>query len=527
MTALRRAPMWVLSVLVALVLLHVLVAPLYGPYRYDRTHAAIAALLFVIALPAAAWGVRRLAPWLEVRPWVRRGLVAAHLLALVLVQLTVGNAIAVPPGFDAGIVHTIAGTFALELPLGVGLPDYMATYPNNWLLISVLHHWYDLWLGLGGQDVLTAAVVLNALALTSSVLMAYLTARRMSRPAAAYVLLGLSWIFIGLSPWVAVPYSDTLAMPFTAAVLYLFSLERASGAATWWRALLWFVMAALGLIGYHVKPTAVFVLGAVIVVALVAGRRPKRSTVPTGAAYALAVVVGVVLASVAVSAATDGIRTTASDIDPALRLDVSHFLKMGAQSTPGPYNDYYGVYSDDDIAETRALEPGRERIEGNVERYVERVGEMGPVGYPKFLWDKAAWFAGDGSFFMWGEGGMVLDPMPWTATDGLSSGIQDWFYLGGDHWPTLFAFWQGAWVVVLLLVALTPFARRSETGGPVAAAARVSLLMLLVFLMLFEARARYLVLYLPHVLLVAALTLDSLTGRATTRLKRVEGSPAG
>jgi hypothetical protein len=525
----RRAPVWLLSVVAGLVLLHVLVAPLYGPYRYSRTHAVLAAVLFAVVLPALTLGVHRVVPWLEQHPWARRALVCANAAALVLVQYAVGNALAIPPGFDAGIVHTIAGTFALELPLGVGLPDYMAAYPNNWLLISVLAHWYDLWLALGGQDVLTAAVVLNALALTISVCLTYLAARRMARPATAYVLLCLSWLFIGLSPWVAVPYSDTLAMPFTAFVLFLFSLERADGAARWWRAVLWCAMAATGVVGYQVKPTAIFVLGAVALVAVTAGRRPSRSTLLAGSAYAGAALAGVLLASAAVSVAVDGVEATAatSQVEPSFRLDASHFLKMGAQSKPGPYNDYYGVYAEDDIAETRTLQPGLERTRFNVERYLERVADMGPVGYPKFLWGKATWFAGDGSFFMWGEGGMVLDPMPWTATDPLSRHLQDWFFLGGDHWPTTFATWQGAWIVVLLLLVLTPLARRDEVGAPVPDAARISLVLLIAFLLLFEARARYVVLYLPHVLLVAALTLDSLTGRATERVRRARATSAG
>ena len=529
MTALRRVPVVALSAVVALVLLHVLVSPLYGPHRYDRTDAVVAATVVAVALTVAAWGAGRLVPWLEQHRWVRRGLVVAHLAATVVVQCTVGNAISVPPGFDAGIVHTIAATLALERPLAEGLPFYLAVYPNNWLLTSVLHRWYDLWLDLGGQDVLTAAIVLNAVALTASVVLAYLTLRRMSRPAAAYVLLGLSWVFIGLSPWVAVPYSDTLAMPFTALVLYLFSVERTTSGARWWRALLWCGMAATGVVGYHVKPTAVFVLGAVVLVALVCSGRPARSTALAATTYAGAVVAGVVVASALVSTATDGLAARAVDVDPSLRLDASHFLKMGAQQGAGPHNDYYGVYSEGDITETRTLEPGPERIKRNVERFAERVAEMGPLGYPRFLWDKAAWFGGDGSFFMWGEGGMVLDPMPWTATDDLSAGIRSWFFIGGDHWSTLFALWQGAWLVVLLLVALTPLGRRADVGGPVAGAARVSLLVLIVFLLLFEARSRYLVLYLPFVLLVASLTLDSLVARVATRggVRRGAVTPSG
>ena len=527
MRIVRRAPVWVLSAMAALILLHVLVAPLYGAYRYDRTHAAVAAALVAVVLPAAAWVLHRIVPWLEVHHWVRRALVAAHALALVLVQLTVGRALAVYPGFDAGMVHMISHTTVLGQPLDAGLASYVAAYPNNWLLISVVQHAYDAWVGLGGENVLLSAVVLNALALTSSVCLAYLTARRMSRPATAYVLLGLSWIFIGLSPWVAVAYSDTLAMPFTAAVLYLFSVERTSDTQPLVRTLLWSAMAFLGVVGYHVKPTAVFVLGAVVVVALVAGPRPSRSWVLTGAVRAGAVLAGVVLATVAVSAATDGLRTTASSVDPSVRLDVSHFLKMGAQAQPGPYNDYYGVYSEEDVTESRSLAPGGERTERNVERYLERVRDMGPLGYPQFLWHKAAWFTGDGSFFMWGEGGAVLDPMPWTATDDLSVGIRDWFFIGGDRWATLFAFWQGAWVVMLLLLALTPLARRDDVGGAVPAAARLSILMLLAFLLLFEARARYLVLYLPLVLLMAALTLDAITTRVHARVRRAAGTRAG
>jgi hypothetical protein len=214
-------------------------------------------------------------------------------------------------------------------------------------------------------------------------------------------------------------------------------------------------MALVAIVGYHVKPTAAFVLVAVVVVALGSAGSRTRSAVLAGAANAGAVLAGVVLASVAVSGATDGLRATASSIDPSVRLDVSHFLKMGAQAKPGPYNDYYGAYAEEDVSETRALEPGRERIVRNVEAYAERVAEMGPLGYPMFLWHKAAWLAGDGSFFMWGEGGSVLDPMPWTATDSLSAEIQEWFFIRGDRWATLFALWQGAWVVVLTMAALT------------------------------------------------------------------------
>ena len=72
-----------------------------------------------------------------------------------------------------------------------------------------------------------------------------------------------------------------------------------------------------------------------------------------------------------------------------------------------------------------------------------------------------------------------------------------------------------------LAVAL---ARREDVDGAVPSAARLSLLVLLAFLLLFEARARYLVLYLPLVLLMATLTLDAVVTRVVARVRRAAGT---
>lgn len=224
-----------------------------------------------------------------------------------------------------------------------------------------------------------------------------------------------------------------------------------------------------------------------------------------------AVIGSFVLTTLVVERANERLVTSSSAADDQLTLNVTHFLKMGAQARPGSYNDYYGVYFEDDITATRALRPGSQRFWGNVEVYVDRVRGMGPLGYPFFLAQKLAWFAGDGSFFMWGEGGMTANPMAWSVTDPASRTIQDWFYLEGEHYPTLYSLWQGAWLLVLALVALGPATQSRDTGRDIVTAVRLGVVMLVVFLLFFEARARYLYLYLPSVMVLASLALDDVT----------------
>lgn len=524
MTLVARAIALALGSILSVAVLHTVVSPLYGAYRYDSGPVLLASTVAVGGLVGLTLLLARLAGALEARPWVRRPVVAAVLAILLHAQLQVGWAIRIAPGWDASAVAGVGERLALGLPDDPSHQLYVGSYPNNALLIAVHHVWDRLALAAGRTDLWTAGVVLVALAMTSAVALAYLAARRLGGPVTAYLTLALSLVFVGVSPWAAVSYSDTLTMPFPAAVLYLFSLERGASRVRV-RAAMWCAMAAVSAVGYALKPTAVFALAAGVLVALVAGAAAGRGRWRALGAYATAVAVGSVAGGVLVGqvVATWGIAPVeGAEVN---QLNVTHFLKMGAQQRPGPHNDYFGAYLESDVAETRAM-PVEERTVLNVERYLERVEAMGPVGYARFLERKAAWTLGDGSFFAWSEGGMMAEPTPWLATDPGSVRIQRWVGLHGDRYAVTFSVWQGTWLVVLLLVAAAAVSRTREQVDPVATMARASLLMLIAFLLLFEARSRYLYLYLPYFLALAGLSL-SVHVPAVTRGLRRRVRPAG
>ena len=91
----------------------------------------------------------------------------------------------------------------------------------------------------------------------------------------------------------------------------------------------------------------------------------------------------------------------------------------------------------------------------------------------------------------------------------------------GAHFDILLAWWQVVWLAVLALVAVPAVWWRRERFTPPAAMLRLGLLMLLAFLLLFEARPRYLYLDPPYFFVLAGLTVVAIVGAR----RRAHGVP--
>ena len=112
---------------------------------------------------------------------------------------------------------------------------------------------------------------------------------------------------------------------------------------------------------------------------------------------------------------------------------------------------------------------------------------------------------------------MTVDPTPFIAQDARSRYLQRWFGYHGDRFAWVVDFWQVFWLLTLLLAAVPLLLRRSSLFGPVPTMARLALLMLLGFLLLFEARARYVYVYVPYFVVLAALSVDAVAARLPLR----------
>lgn len=482
-----------------------------GPY-------GTSALLFwlvlaVAALPLALRGLARVGRVIDHGPRVPRILIPGSVLMTGFgVQLVIGYTTLREPGFDA---HRIFHS-AVDLAHGVEPePEYFMEYPNNIFLLFGLSRYFAVIKDLGVQDadLLLGAVVLNAVFLTAGMWVTYLTARRLGGGTVAITSLVLAAPFVVVSPWIGTPYSDTLALVFPVLILatYLRARDAASARSRWpW----WILTGIITAIGYSIKPTVIFATVAVVVVLLCAGiarRDGVRSMIePFGVVATLGVVFIATLSSITwVEDAAGVVSFDIAGNEQAFPL--THFMKIGAKGEGG--------YSAEDVIATRA-QPPQDRFGHGLDVYLDRVRDMGAGGYVDFLAGKQLRAFGDGSFYQWGEGEML--DFPFSHDDSLSLAVQEVYAPGGDQHGRLLLFWQVMWVMTLGLVAAPLVLRGRIVFGDPATVMRLAILGLMVFLMLFETRSRYVYLYVPYFAILAAISAGAVATALSSARRQTE-----
>ena len=375
------------------------------------------------------------------------------------------------------------------------------------------------------------AVTGNGIALAVTLGVVGFLVRRVAGVGMALAAQLLVVVLVGFSPWMSVPYTDLPAMPFVvgAVALGVLAVERRS---SWARVLLWAASALAVAVAYVIKTTPAVVLVALVLLVLVVTLQPggtaalrRRRLVRgvVGAAAALATFAVGVLGFTATSTAVSGIDTAhvRADVTPP----IGWWLANGMNSRPTPA-------AAPATAATAApwstpSREGRLRDGAYARGYIaQRWDERGLPGTVSFYASKAVWNWGDGMFWAWGEGGDAVRAAPvhtgpvakalWsvrTTRTGTSTDIR------AD-------LTQALWLAVLLLAGL---------GALVVRPRRDVLLMVIVllgaagFTLLFQGRSRYIFVFAPVAVTMAAVSLPAVRARLTwptrvaPRTRRPEG----
>lgn len=398
-------------------------------------------------------------------------------------------------GWDAGAVREAS---ILPAPLSQTLVadgwyySYFSRFPNNLLLLILLR----------AQDRIRAAVVPQMaesvffaiismlLVSLSFYLFTRVSAKLLGQGGFAQLADIIFFVLVGLSPWYMIPYSDTYGLFFCTLMLYLLVCHGDSLPA----------LIALGLLsaaGYSIKPTCIFVL---IATCLVWVLESWGSSVIRKALSNVAIVLLAFIVSLAgVHAATEKLDITWDDNS---RFTMSHYLMMGLN------DETDGVFSHDDsiLSMTQATVEAREEVNKAVTK--ERLETYGPLGLARHLIKKTLVCFNDGTFAWLGEGDFIHETVG-TASDDSSNFFRSYIYppeSPSEEVPyRLFCtIEQTLWLVCLVGIPLGLLRQRrhrdpseKECGsvqpGWLVLAYCVGAILL--FLLAFEARARYLYLY--------------------------------
>lgn len=443
--------------------------------------------------------------------------------ALFLVQLFVIDKNYFYSGWDVGKFRYYVADMNRGIPFQEteGALEY-SIYRNNLFLFYCAYLMQKAGAFLGLWEPYVLCVCGSALSVNLACLLGQRVLSRLTRNP---FILGL-YTFVGsvyviLSPWILIPYSDTYGMLFAMLGIWgLVCLERPRRK--------WPVTIFAAVIGYLVKPTCIFPLFAAVIffgIRYLLHWKEKKKIL--GLMAAVTILAWLVQAGILFWIQQD------LDFEPekGMGIPLIHYVMMGINL------ESWGSYNYEDFLFTSGIEDRQERIEAVKERLLQRAGSYSLQDWKQLIKNKTlnnfndgtfAW-AWEGMFFeaMLGEEGFFADLFNQTL---VLPGTQEGSGVYFAHSRTVA---QGIWLWILLGIC---FSACDLRGFRRERACMFTVLCgLMVFVMLFEGRARYLFLYAP-VFLILSLSgyealyrrlLSGLRGGRTALRNAEKGSSAG
>ncbi|KRN82024.1 hypothetical protein IV43_GL001687 [Ligilactobacillus acidipiscis] len=373
--------------------------------------------------------------------------------------------------------------------------EYLSVYPNNVLLFLYER---GVWLLLNKPGIAGLTVALsriNILLIDSSLIFCGLALRNLFNKRTAQIYLLLALFLMGLSPWIAVPYSDIWSFFFSSiAICLTIWMYRAQN--RWSKICPAFLLAFVVTGSYFMKPSLIIFYIAAGIVAFIAFLAKKKSIgILSLATLSLTTIILIF------SFSTYQKNISFLQLNDNRALSIMHFAAMGSINK-GAYNqaDYYA---------DKAIKNPEKRTQHDIKTYKRRIKGYKNIGnYQRFLVRKHVYNTADGTFNWSGNGIKILfDQDKGNFAQKLFTTEKISFY---RH--TLFSFpIQIVWVVTLILILFSVPNQRLFTQ-----ILKYSLIGFFFFLLIFEGgKSRYMIQLLPFIISLASIGGNELFYRAS------------
>lgn len=433
--------------------------------------------------------------------WLTNGVLALIFLALYYVNVWVAKQIAFYLPWDIMITRGVAYEIAYEHPLGYFY--YLSMYTNNIPISYILGklcskamemqnypYVYDfIWIQMN-------CALISIAGFFSCLLVKKLTKKLM--PVIAIFFLYL--VLVGISPWKIAPYTDTYGLIFPIICIYFFVCYR-KAEHLWSKYLCILLSITVGMFGGFIKPNIYLVVIAIFFnefVCLLADYKKKWKFVLTE------IILVVVLAGGGEAYKSYIIDEIGLDINKEVEASWQCYFYMGLnEEATGSYSDDLSLM----IGEFQTSKSDRNKAA--LERAVTRMKDRGFWGSIYFYLKKMVMTFNDG-LFGWKTEVWIHENYPATTTinTALTQRLRSIFWgnelrydVGGYN-----AFCQLAWIFSIMGIpgiCLCKDKKKEDYGIFI-----ICFLGIFLYQMLFEARARYLFVFLPVLLPVAILGIQ-------------------
>lgn len=412
---------------------------------------------------------------------------------------------------------------------------YMRVHQNNVLICGFLTDAVPWLADLLKINPWHAASILSMSAVDVSILLHTAALSRFVKDRAVFTVFFFLVVFIAFQPQNLIPYTDTFGMLFVSILIFCISIFLSLRSLPVWLA----VSAVFGyflILGYHLKPTIIILGIAFLLALLISGRKIRMKKVLTVLLCLSADLAGTIGARATYGQAeltVLGYHPSAKERDRDEYV-LQHYLAMGLFEDEE--TGCYGGFNPEDDQRISSTQWKAEKIEVSNQLIRERLSKMGFSGFLRHIWHKMAWVSTDGNFFYRAYGRNLDDQEDPSAIERFLSG---WNNIKSPLYLLVTANWfEGLWLVIMLGIALsirkkgwTQLLKRKhrishqkellnnssvQTGKRDQADSdreketfnssglsvflnteRLAMAGIILFLILFEARARYIYLYAP------------------------------
>ena len=428
---------------------------------------------------------------------------------LMIIQVYVAYDILFFAGWDCDMVVTMA--FERAFTGTIENTDYLSIYPNNIALTCALSVIIKLFSFMNDYTAIYFALTCVEILLTDiSLILLTLTVKRITMRKSIGLTAWIVGVFlVGMSPWMIVPYSDGYCLIIPISVLYLYCKRKEFKK---YPVICWIGITFLSLIGFIFKPYTVIVFISILLVEAFTTifEHPKRRVVLQSF---LGAMVGFLMAYGVNQFMNSYINC---DLDENKAVSFTHYMMMGLN------DEWDGIWNNDDFTYSQSFSTPEERTTANEQVVEARLKEFGVPGYLDFLKRKTLVNFNDGTFawgFEGGDGGFYMIKLkePTDTADFLRS----FFYNdeAGTNNKYLVLLQQTTWVYVLtsmLGMCLALYRRRRSKELVI----MLSVLGMIAFVTLFEARARYLYDFVLVFVVASACGMDHIVQRINRLRKK-------
>lgn len=401
-------------------------------------------------------------------------------------------------GWDAGsISETVFQEFSGEYDQI--WKHYYSLYPNNifivWLYLNTVRvaNWFGL------QELEFSLVILQCVLDVITIWLVWLITYDTSRSyRITWLAYGTAYLFVGISPWFIVAYSDATGIVFPVLILRLYQIasrqkNRIVGVLDWG------LIGVTAIIGYCIKPQIIISLIAVTIMELlnvIGSEYIKRGA--RLVARILACTAGILLALVIYHNCI--IPSLHIDFQTGYEVGWQHFFMMGLNEQTD------GVFAQEDSEYVFTIESSSERNTVELTEAKRRLNEMGIIRMIRHLNRKQLVNYGDGTF-AWAVEGHSFEGDPEWAQNKSSNVVRSLIKPDGENYQLFLSSKQLLWVMILVFqlgVAWKGIKCRRISDNPYIGVMVLAVLGVTAFELLFEARARYLFCYSPIFVILSA-----------------------